>query len=185
MTDWSRRFPERTVSAMDTNLSNGRAHTHEGDSAFPTAPQWQDMFPGLNLFTDQFGHAWARVPSGDHYENLRAKGRLFRNWLIRGMLASPNGLHADESPSDWTPSRQSRTRIDTPCTTAAPGSRKGCPCASTWPTSPGARWWSRRPAGRSIAIRRCSSAASSTRKPSLNPIRPRLAQSACVSSSAP
>ena len=73
---------------MDTNLTNGRAHTHEGDSAFPTAPQWRDMFPGLNLFTDQFGHAWARVPSGDHYENLALKGRLFRNWLIRGMLAS-------------------------------------------------------------------------------------------------
>jgi len=38
---------------------------------------------GMNVFSDQYGQEWARVPMRGHHELHRLGSKAFRNWLIR------------------------------------------------------------------------------------------------------
>ena len=64
-----------------------------------------DSILRLQLFTDQFGTSWSRVPSGDPGENLPLRGKPPRNWLISPLLRA-----ALKSSRVMVSSRENRPR---------------------------------------------------------------------------
>ena len=70
---------------------NGRHGHSEPALAVEKTACWADLFPALalhdvELFTDQYGEAYALTSDAEGRQTLRLKSDAFRNWLIRRYL---------------------------------------------------------------------------------------------------
>ena len=79
---------ERMATVTAIAGRNGRHGHGEPALAVEKAPCWADLFPGLalddvELFTDQYGEAYALTSDAGGRQTLRLRSDAFRNWLIR------------------------------------------------------------------------------------------------------
>jgi hypothetical protein len=86
MTD-GRGILGRTVAAMENHESNGNGLTRERELPFRAAPRWEGLFPEVDLaqfdlFTDEYGKAYATVPTPEGRRTLRVASDAMRKRLL-------------------------------------------------------------------------------------------------------